>query len=160
MSTVMGEDDDHSRCVTAWLERSGTGQSPERLLHAFERGFAAVWRRAHQTLGDVTLMAIVDRVLYVAAESHPMLSGLQVDATGLRAQELRERVAGLDHGHLAEAVRFVMVELLTILGNLTAEILTTALHAELAKVPGEGDRNGSRRGSPNPAIDRGEGPES
>jgi len=51
------------------------------------------------------------------------------------------------------------VEFLTVLGNLTAEILTPALHSELLKLaPGEGGprENGSRGGRPSPEIETGE----
>jgi hypothetical protein len=40
----------------------------------------------------------------------------------------------VDAIELREAIRFVLVELLTVLGNLTAEILTPALHAEISRV--------------------------
>lgn len=159
---MMVSDNDHSTCVNAWMERTAKGLPPERLLQVFEQSFAALWRRAHQTLGDVTLTAIVDRVLYVAAEQHPLLSALKVEETGLRVQDLHERAAGLEHdrvSEVSEAVRFVMVEFLTVLGNLTSEILTPALHAELSNVPAEGghDENGSRGGPPSPENKGGEG---
>jgi hypothetical protein len=150
------DDDTHRACVNAWIARTAKGLPPERLLDVFERGFAALWRRAHRTLGGITLMAIVDRVLYVAAEQHPALSALKVDATGIQVRELRARAADLDRVQIEEAVRFVMVEFLTLVGNLTAEILTPALHAELSKLSGEeGPGPGSE--PPDPAGKDGEG---
>jgi hypothetical protein len=96
-----------------------------------------MWVRAHQTLGNVTLSAIVDRVLYVAAEKYPILAALELTESGIHCQGLHQRAGMLDRGELAEGVRFVMVEFLTVLGNLTAEILTPALHAALSKVAPE-----------------------
>jgi hypothetical protein len=129
-------------------------------VQAFDQGFAALWRRAHLTLGDVTLTAIVGRVLYVAAEEHPFLSALTVDPGGLRCQELHERAVDLPPDRLAEALRFVLVEFLTVLGSLTAEILTPALHAELASIapaaPGPA-AEAAPGGSPNPESDGEEG---
>ena len=93
-----------------------------------------MWLRAHQTLGDVTLTAITDRVLYVAAEQHSLISALRIETSGLRCQELYERAPSLRPDQLEAGVRFVLVEFLTVLGNLTAEILTPALHAELSNV--------------------------
>jgi hypothetical protein len=61
-------------------------------------------------------------------------------ATGLECEEFCERAAGLEHGELAEGMRFVLVEFLTVLGNLTADVLTPALQAELSKVTLEGRR--------------------
>src|SRR5687767_6569125 len=134
MVASMVEDSDHGACVDAWLERVMQDLPINGPLPMFERGFGALWRRAHRTLGDVTLTAIVDRVLYTAAERYPELSSIEIDAGGIRCQELHKRAASLDHMQLAEGLRFVLVEFLAVLGNLTAEILTPALHSELAKV--------------------------
>jgi hypothetical protein len=130
----MADESNHGACVDAWMERGAKGLPPDRLLLAFEWAFAALWQRAHQTLGDVTLTAIVDRVIYVSAERYPMLSALKLEAVGLRCGDLHHRASSLDGDQLAQGARFVLVEFLTVLGNLTAEILTPALHAELAKV--------------------------
>jgi hypothetical protein len=129
----MADDYDHRACVNAWMDRVTKDLPPERLLNAFEHGFAALWRRAHQTLGDVTLTAIVDRVLFTAAEQYPFVASLKIEATGLRSHELDERAGSLQRDEVVEGVRFVLVEVLTVLGNLTAEILTPALHEELSK---------------------------
>ena len=129
-------DDDHGACVQAWLARA-KDLPPEQLLRAFERGFGVMWGRAHQTLGNVTLTAIVDRVLYVAAEKYPILAALELTESGIHCQDLHQRAGTLDRGELVEGVRFVMVEFLTVLGNLTAEILSPALHAALSKVAPE-----------------------
>lgn len=131
---------EHGACVNAWMDRTAKGLPPERLLQVFEQGFATLWGRANRTLGDVTLMAIVDRVLYVATEQYPFLAVLQVEATGLRCQEIRKHVRSLPCDELEKAVRFVLVEFLSVLGNLTAEILTPALHSELLKMTSEQGR--------------------
>jgi hypothetical protein len=123
----------HRSQVDEWMARATKGP-PERLLEAFEQSFGALWRRARLTLGDVTLMAILDRVLYTTAERFPQLPPLEVDETGLRAEKLRDSAGSLRRDHLAEAIRFILVEFLTVLGKLTAEVLSPALHAELSKV--------------------------
>ena len=128
---------EHGACVNAWMDRAAKGLPPERLLQVFEQGFTTLWGRANRTLGDVTLMAIVDRVLYVATERYLFLAALQVEAAGLRFHELRKHVGSLPRDELEKAVRYVVVEFLTVLGNLTAEILTPALHSELLKMTSE-----------------------
>jgi hypothetical protein len=125
---------DHNACVNAWMERTAKGIPSELLVQAFEEAFAALWRRAHQTLGDVTLTAIVDRVLYSGVGRFPILSELKVETTGLRCEGLRENARGALASELEEAIQFVLVEFLTVLGDLTAHILTLALHAELSRV--------------------------
>lgn len=132
---------DHNACVSRWMERAAKGLQPEPFVDAFDKGFAALWRRAHQTLGDVTLMAIVDRVLHNAVEVYPVLSTLSVDSNGLQCDELRKRAASSNDQHaLEEGGRYVMVEFLRVLGNLTADILTRSLHAELDKLGGAEQR--------------------
>ena len=135
----MIEANDHRTRVDAWMGLVGKDAAPKRLLEVFEQGFGAVWRRAHATLGSVTLMAILDRVLYNAAERFPLLAPAEMDESGLRTDKLRERIDGLDRDSLEEALRFILVEFLTVLGNLTAEVLTPALYSALAtaEVPGE-----------------------
>jgi len=132
--TSVLDENDHRARVDAWMERATKEAPPERLFDAFESAFGAMWRRARVTLGDVTLTAILDRVLYTAAERFPSLSSLEMDATGLRTDKFRQGAGGLQRDQLGEGIRFILVEFLTVLGNLTAELLTPALHAELAKV--------------------------
>jgi hypothetical protein len=128
----MVDDSDHGGCVDAWFERTAKGVSVEQLTVEFEAAFTALWRRAHQTLGDVTLAAIIDRVLYVAAEQHPVMSALELDVTGVRWEAFRQRAATLQAEQLVDGVRFVLLEFLTVLGKLTGEVLSAPLHAQLA----------------------------
>lgn len=132
----------HSACVNAWMDRATRGLASEWLLRAFEHGFAVLWHRARQTLGDVTLTAIMDRVLYTAVERFPLLASLEIQATGIKCENLVASAGSLDRDQLAEGIRFVMTQFLTILGNLTSGILAPALHAELSKV------GPSERGTP------------
>jgi hypothetical protein len=136
-------DDDHEARVDAWLAAHAGVKAADSLVNAFEESFNLVWRRAHETLSEVTLVAIAERVLYTGIERFSFLTLVQVQPNGLQCAELRERcgdtphperATGASRAPLAEAFRFVFVEFLTVLGSLTSEILTPALHAELAKV--------------------------
>jgi len=131
--TSMTDDNDHIACVNAWLDPAERRLPPAGLVSALDRGFAALWQRANQTLADVTLIAITDRVLHTAAEGYPFLSHLHVDETGLRSQALHEHVGAVKREELAAGIRFVLTEFLTVLGNLTANILTPALYSELSQ---------------------------
>lgn len=128
----MMEDDEHRRCVNAWLARVANGKPVTELIDAFEVAFSALWQRAHVTLGEVTLAAIVTRVLHSAAEAFPFVSPIELHATGINCDALRESVADRPADQVAEALGFALVELITVVGNLTADILTPALHAELS----------------------------
>ena len=131
----MLDEGQHARCVDAWLEGSGTGLAPDALLRLFEAALDAVWIRTNTTLGEVTLTAIAERVLHNASERFSLLWSLKIEPTrGIQCRELSDRIGSVEPAELREAIRFVLVELLTVLGNLTAEILTPALHAEISKV--------------------------
>lgn len=121
---------DHASCVAAWRRRVAADGSPAALLRAFERGFRAVWRRAHVTLGDITLTAIGDRILHDAADVYPLLGSVRLEPTGISCDAL-DRDAALDRDELGEAMEMVLVDFLTVVGRLTGDVLTPALHAEL-----------------------------
>jgi len=140
---TMSDEHDHVAVVEAW--RSATMElSSDGLLTAFERGFSAMWRRMHTTLGDVTLTAIGDRVLYDATERFPNQRGCRLGVEGLDATDLRSRASSptFDGEELALFVTFVLTELLTVVGALTADVLSDALHRALLESCCDGKDSG------------------
>jgi hypothetical protein len=115
--------------VQRWLLDRARPRSTEALLGAFEAAFTAVWQRSCLVLGDVTLSAIVERVVHVASEQHPLLGELVLEPPLLRCDRLGE--AGARYDELLAGLPVVLVELLTVLGNLTAQILSPALRAAI-----------------------------
>jgi hypothetical protein len=107
------------------------------VIDAFEAAFFALWQRAHLTLGEVTLAAIVERVLCSTEDQFPFLSTLKLDETKIDCEQLRVTAPSLRQEQLVDGIRFVLVELMTVVGNLTADILTPALHAELCNTSAE-----------------------
>ena len=131
----MAEASNHTERVTAWLEANTLGAATEELCNLLERALNALWQRTKVTLGEVTVIAIVDRVLYNAAERFPFFASISVEpGVGFRSEGLRERTDVQDSAMLIAGTRFVLVEFLTVLGNLTADILTPELHEALARV--------------------------
>ena len=107
----------------------------EALLRLFQAALDMFWTRTKTTLGEVTVTAIAARVLYVASEKFSVLSSLKVEETGgIQCTSLRERGPLVDRAELLAGIRFVLVEILTVLGNLTDDILTPELHAALSKL--------------------------
>lgn len=127
----------HEAAVQAWFARVRAIDADADRLALLEHAFNALWRRAQRTLGDVTLAAILDRVLATKCESYPLLSDVRVELSGLVCDRLYERREALPADELSEAMQALLVEFLAILGELTAEILTPALHAELGNVAPE-----------------------
>lgn len=125
----------HEACVDAWVRRLDKVPSTH-VLSCFQWALSGLWARALDTLGEITLAAIVDRVFVTASGRYPFLSSLKVDGAAIRFDELLE-LNHLSRERKLEASRFVLTEFLMVLGNLTAEILTPRLHEELSKTPTE-----------------------
>jgi hypothetical protein len=124
----------HASVVRDWAAGISADASGTDVVHMFEGAFNAVWARAHVTLGEVTLSAIVDRVLFDAAERAPLVAALDVQPTGFQFERLLELSKELPSTHVASTLEAVLVDLLTVIGRLTSEILTPALHSALSAV--------------------------
>jgi hypothetical protein len=127
---------EHAARVDAWLDRSPR-EPAEACLRALARVFGVLQARAELTLGEVTLRSISDRVLHEAGEQFAELASLPVARAGVLAPAHLARAPTLDPGRVREATRVVLVRFLAVIGKLTAEILTPALHAALAGDAGE-----------------------
>jgi hypothetical protein len=136
LTHISSDEEDHAGYVDGWLAGTAATLPPAQLLTLFEQALGALWRRTEITLGEVTLTAIVDRVLYTASEQYPFLSALTIERAGISFDRLRSQEA--HDTMLCEALRLVLLEFLTVLGHLTDEILTPALHAELSGISAEG----------------------
>ncbi|MEA2624195.1 MAG: hypothetical protein QOD06_240 [Candidatus Binatota bacterium] len=120
--------------VRDWLDHAATGLTPAEQLRLFELGFATLLEAARPTLGEVTLRAIAERVLHYAAMTFPVLSSVHLEGVAIECRQLRVRLGQITEEELRRAIQFVLAEVLTIIGNLTAEVLTAHLHDELSGV--------------------------
>ncbi len=130
----MPERNAHREIVKTWRDGWAEDLSQHALVDLYDRALDALWRRSHRSLGEVTLMAIVDRVLHDGTERFPHLAVLKVETSGVHLGPLRPTMTDFDPALLDESLTFLVVELLRVLGALTGEILTPGLHAELLKV--------------------------
>lgn len=139
----MSTSQQHEDCVDRWLAQVEQQRSLPS-LQLLQLAMDSLWRRASPTLGSFTLAAIVERVRLVTVEVYPALEVVAVSANGVTV-EARSGTPG-DVGR--EGVRRFLVEFLTIIGNVTADILTPALHATLARMRAGDDTDGrARRGA-------------
>jgi hypothetical protein len=83
-------------------------------------------------MGEVTLAAIFQRVIDTGCKAFPALERID-----LRMRETRtmawEPIDPAIADEVADGLCFVLVELLTVLGRLTGNALTPAVHAELRR---------------------------
>lgn len=131
----MPEPSTHERVVDEWLAGFPPGMSADETIDAFRLACHAIWRRAERRVGEITLVAIGDRVLHDARNHYPDRPAcLEVAAEGFKLDALRDPKHGYDALVCRDVLRFVLIDLLRILGRLTAEVLTSALHAELRQI--------------------------
>jgi hypothetical protein len=135
----------HREAVDAWLERSIDHGSSIDIVRLFHAAVEAIWNGAVTTLGSVTLTAIAERVLHQASDRYAFLSAVNPRPNGdARWRELlHERLRSVPRAELIEGLRFGLIELLTIIGVLTAEILSEELHVTLAAVAVQSTGSGS-----------------
>ena len=84
----MADDSVHIKYVSEWMKRAAT-VSQDELAGLFEKAMSALWHRTYSALGDITVAAIVDRVLYNAAEKYSVLNSLKLDPSGVNFAEFR-----------------------------------------------------------------------
>jgi hypothetical protein len=137
----MGHPEDepsHGPAVDAWIETAiAADASPTDVVDLFRSALEAIWSRGVITLGSVTLTAIAERVLNNVTTRYSFLAAINPRPNGDARwkQQLRERLVGVPRLDLIEGLRFGLVELLTVIGRLTAEILSSELHAALRAAP-------------------------
>lgn len=129
----MAEESVHSKVVDEWLSLAAASMSPAEVVRLFDAALRALCARTQITLGEVTMTAIVSRVREFAVEQHPLLAPTRVERGGLCLDGVVLHDPSEAHA-LRVGLRFVVVELLRVLGVLTAEILTPALHETLTRV--------------------------
>jgi hypothetical protein len=120
--------------VDTWLQRSATGLSPDQLIALFEKALGALQIRILKTLSEVTLNAILDRILHQCQQQFPLLTEVKIEAHRISLTAVA-REGTLEHpNEIRKAFRLFLIELLTVMGNLTAGILTKALYKTLSDV--------------------------
>jgi hypothetical protein len=127
----------HSAAVDAWIAQAIDDALPaEVIADLFRVALESLWQRAVTALGSVTLTAIADRVLSTATKRYSFLAAInpQPNSDARPRQLLRDRLVLVPRPELLEGLRFALIELLTVIGRLTAEILSPDLHAALSEV--------------------------
>lgn len=123
----------HFIFVDQWMDDSLKTLSRNTLLDTFQQAIDAVWRRAQQTLGAITLVAVGDRIVHLAQESFPWLSPVRAEASGIMLHDLLKFSENQDDSKLREGLRYLLGEFLSVLHDLTAGVITPHLRAAIVK---------------------------
>lgn len=122
----------HFIFVDQWIDDSLRILPRISLLNAFQQALHAVWRRAQPTLGEITILAVGDRIVHLAQESFPWLSPVKVES-GIMLMDLSKECDNLDDLKLLEGLRFLLGEFLSVLHDLTAGVITPQLRSAVLK---------------------------
>ena len=117
--------------VDACIARLNPKGSSEPLEKIFISLVTALWLRSSRTLSAVTLNAIFDRALYMSSAQFPLLTSFKLDQGGLHLKGEFSPERSADRPQMIESFRNFLVTLLTLFGNLTADILLIGLYQEL-----------------------------
>ncbi|MFI5361256.1 MAG: ATPase domain-containing protein [Elusimicrobiota bacterium] len=128
------KDADHQSFVDAWLETTPKSASPTELIELFASAWGVLWRRAEGAIGEVVLASIAALVRSDAVERHPFLSSLTLDSPIPSFKALIESAGALEEPELRDGLRFMLTEFITIVADMTDQIITQGLYDELSRV--------------------------
>lgn len=124
----------HGQIVAAWIEKNLADLSPAEMVESFEVFLHSLIRQTRTSISEVTLAAVLDRVLYNSSEQYPILKTLKQKNAQLSFSDLKSLDVDDDETEIKEAFHYLLTEIIFILGNLTGEQITPLLHGELDKV--------------------------
>lgn len=124
----------YAKLVQDWEDKNASGLTLAQRVILLEKAVHVIEQRTLMTLSSFTLEVILDRVLHQSNEKFPVLSDVKLNNKRLSFHELLHMEKNHKPEELVEALRFFLIELITVLGRITADILTAPLHKELLKV--------------------------
>jgi hypothetical protein len=90
----------------------------------------ALWVRMSRTLSEVTLEAIFERALFHSKEKFPFLASFKIDHTKPLISSFISPT-NVENQQLIAAFRYLIIETIELIGNLTSNILIAGLYQEL-----------------------------
>jgi hypothetical protein len=123
----------HSQFVETWEKQAAKGLTPTQHLELLGLGIKAVQNRASLTLSHVTMLVVLDRILQESQENFPILGNMTLTSNTFKFEDHLNLDTEKRNDYM-KALRFLLNELLNVLGRITADILTIPLHNELIKV--------------------------
>jgi hypothetical protein len=121
----------HSTIVEDWLSLLPVNSNKLKTFEFFEKAFNRVFDKASVSMSEITLSAILDRVLYNSAEQFPLLATLQIKNDCLNFTEFKKTLKKHSEKEMKDAFHYMLTEFLCVIGNVTGEQLTPLLHKEL-----------------------------
>lgn len=127
------QNDLHIKMVEAWMKKNSALSDPE-LTQLLINGILAIRSKSLATLSNVTVTAVIDRILLECQEHFSVLSQITNDSKGLNFKDFSSKLMDFKPSETQEALKEFLLELLEVFGNITADILTISLHKDLMTV--------------------------
>lgn len=123
----------HLRQVELWRKKN-EGLPPRELTLLYLKAIRMVYERSLQTLSRITVGAVIDRTLFECQERFPILAEVSTEEGVPQFAQFIGRTENSEPAVIQRALEDYLVELLSVFGKITADILTKYLHQELMKV--------------------------
>jgi len=126
--------------IEQWMATHLEGLPSDQVISCLLDAIEAVLTRTLATLSEVTLNAVLDRVLLQVQAKQTKPIKLSIKNFKFERQELTNEMAKRPDEVIA-ALRCFLIELFSIINNLTAGILSELLYQELRKM---GSKNSTK----------------
>ena len=125
---------DHAKYVNSWMEQEAKDVPVTSLLGLFEAAWGALWIRAESAVGVIVLESLAELVRETSVEKYPFLAPLSLRSAEVSCKALLESAPTLEKRELHDGLRFVLVEFIAVIGDLTDQILTPGLYHEISRI--------------------------
>lgn len=133
----LSKENTHQELVRLWEDKNINNLSTDQIIQVYGCALLAIEQRCLATLSSVTIHVVLDRIIYQGLERFPFFKEISLEPTGLSLNNFIQKKELYDLKDINTAFRYLVVELLTVIGNITSEVLTVALHRELMEVTSE-----------------------
>ena len=116
------------------MEHAAKEVPSSALLVLFEEAWRALWRRSESAVGEVALESISQLIRANAVEKYPFLSPLILNGPEVSYKALLGSLEELDKNQLQEGLGLMLVEFLSVIGDLTDQLLTPGLYEVLSRI--------------------------
>lgn len=130
-------EDIHEKQVSLWEQKLTKGLTSEELVELYAYALERIEKRALKTLSAITLMVVFDRIIHQNKTAFPALAEIKNNENSTKFYLYSIPSKNFQAEQIAPALRCMLIEILNVLGRITANILTDALHSELQSVTWE-----------------------
>ncbi|MBY0415719.1 MAG: hypothetical protein K2Q18_16210 [Bdellovibrionales bacterium] len=134
---TLNQNSTHQDVVILWEEKNIKNLENDLAIQVFGNAIHCIERRCLITLSSVTLQVVLDRIIHQGIEKFPILVEITLEKEGINFTKIIQKKDHYKIGEIQDAFRYLLIEILTVIGNLTSDVLTTPLHKELMEVTSE-----------------------